>query len=275
MDVVLSAGREQVITLTCIRKGVCGERVARRSRPCPRAIGGRACPSRNCATGRGRGGARALPRPQRTKGLTEGLEVLDSGHTIRFPSLGGGGGGGDGGGCGGGSGSGRRMLSRRRLEALSGGRDCRRRLIYQPYVTSSRSANEGVDWPARGGVRTHRANAAAPRLARGEWCACAEGGPGSARGGACAVRGSAGPGPPGPSGPPVPPLGLLWRTRDPQNPPGKPKIPLGHPPSSPRPTKYPHEPQNTPRDPSNTSVCPWDSSPNNTIFLLSQRRSRL
>lgn len=68
MDVVLSAGREQVITLTCIRKGV------------------------------------------------EGLEVLDSGHTIRFPSLGGGGGGGDGGGSGGGSGSGRRMLSRRRLE---------------------------------------------------------------------------------------------------------------------------------------------------------------
>lgn len=43
MDVVLSAGREQVITLTCISKGV------------------------------------------------EGLEVLDSGHTIRFPSLGGGG----------------------------------------------------------------------------------------------------------------------------------------------------------------------------------------
>lgn len=51
MDVVLSAGRKQVITLTCISKGV------------------------------------------------EGLEVLDSGHTIRFPSLGeaaaaGGGGGG-------------------------------------------------------------------------------------------------------------------------------------------------------------------------------------
>lgn len=40
MDVVLSAGRKQVITLTCISKGV------------------------------------------------EGLEVLDSGHTIRFPSLG-------------------------------------------------------------------------------------------------------------------------------------------------------------------------------------------
>lgn len=54
MDVVLSAGRKQVITLTCISKGV------------------------------------------------EGLEVLDSGHTIRFPSLGeaaaasGGGGGGAG-----------------------------------------------------------------------------------------------------------------------------------------------------------------------------------
>ena len=62
MDVVLSAGRKQVITLTCISKGV------------------------------------------------EGLEVLDSGHTIRFPSLGeaaaagGGGGGGAAGGGGGASG---------------------------------------------------------------------------------------------------------------------------------------------------------------------------
>lgn len=157
------------------------------------------------------------------------------------------------------------MLSRRRLEALSGGRDCHRRLIYRPRVTSARTANGSCDWPPRGGVRTHWANAAAPRLALGERGACAGGGPGSARGGACAVRGL-GRGrdlrdPRSPPGSPPPPP----RPPRPQNPPGTSKIPLGHPPPTPRPTKYPHEPQNAPRDHSNTSKSPWDSPPKNRV----------
>lgn len=135
MDVVLSAGRKQVITLTCISKGVCGERPSapappRRApigpparpspsspapspppRPPPAADATRprsaAAPRGGAAAGRGRW---ARPGPAPHKGLTEGLEVLDSGHTIRFPSLGeaaaagGGGGGGAAGGGGGASG---------------------------------------------------------------------------------------------------------------------------------------------------------------------------
>lgn len=131
MDVVLSAGRKQVITLTCISKGVCGESASAPAPPRRAPIGPPARPSdsgpalspppppaadatrpRSAAAPRGGAaagrGRRARPGPAPHKGLTEGLEVLDSGHTIRFPSLGeaaaaGGGGGGDAAGGGGGA----------------------------------------------------------------------------------------------------------------------------------------------------------------------------
>lgn len=226
MDVVLSAGREQVITLTCISKGVCGERpsdpgpppppplrvphwparpsVTNKARPPtrpappPRAAADATGPGNsNCATGAGptQGGARqAAPRPppppapgpgpapapaaaaQRASPKGWRFWIAD----IRYASLPSAEAVGSGRVGGGGGGGGRRrerlsaegMLSRRRLQTLSGGRDWRRPLIYRLRVTPARTGSEGADWPTRagrggeeGGRHAARPSAAAPRLA--------------------------------------------------------------------------------------------------------------
>ena len=224
MDVVLSAGRKQVITLTCISKGVCGERPSAPAPPRRAPIGPPARPSPSSPapsppprppprlTQRGpgaqlrhgagppQGGAAGPgPAPRRTKASPKGWRFWIA--DIRYASL---------------------PSARRRRRAAAAAAARRVVAAARAAETEDALAAAAADAVTGAGpappayipspcdVSTHgkrarrlaaprgrhdvRPNAATPRLARRESYACAVrgraggGGCGGTRGGACAVR---------------------------------------------------------------------------------------